>query len=307
MKQRSIKKKPIVALIYDFDKTLCTKDMQEYGFIPSLGMTPEAFWAEAAALTDREQMDHILAYMWLMVRKSNEAGVRIMERDFNELGQDVTFFKGVMEWFAQINGYAETLGIQLEHYIISSGIKEIIDGTPIAGAFQKIYGCEFLYDHNGVIQWPKVAVNYTAKTQFLFRINKGVLHLTDASSKELNQYTPEQDRRIPFQHMIYIGDGLTDVPCMKLVKSYGGHAIAVFDQKNGNEVAQTLLKDNRVNHIAPADYRTSKPLDTLVRAILRQLHANHEITLLDANNTGGGSKRIPKDVKGRLRRAEGKG
>ena len=272
-------KKPIVAIMYDFDKTLCTKDMQEYAFIPALGMSSSAFWGEANALTDSEEMDNILAYMYKMVEKAREKKVPITRDTFREMGRSVEFFDGVLSWFDRINEYGEQAGVRIEHYIVSSGIKEIIEGTPIAEKFKKIYACEFMYDYNGSIQWPKFAVNYTAKTQFLFRINKGVLTIDSKSADKLNQYTPENERRVPFRNMIYIGDGLTDVPCMKLVKANGGQSIAVYDQGKGREAALNLLKADRVNFVAAADYGPGSDIETIVQAIIKKIHAVEEMRI----------------------------
>ena len=169
------------------------------------------------------------------------------------------------------------MGVRIEHYIVSSGIKEIIEGTKIAHHFKKIYACEFMYDYTGTIQWPKYAVNYTAKTQFLFRINKGVLTIDSQSADKLNQYTPENERRIPFRNMIYIGDGLTDVPCMKLVKTNGGQSIAVYDPEKGKAAAEALLRDNRVNYVVPADYSSDSDIETIVFAIIKKMQAESEL------------------------------
>ena len=169
------------------------------------------------------------------------------------------------------------VGVRVEHYIVSSGIKEIIEGTEIARFFKKIYACEFMYDYNGSIQWPKFAVNYTAKTQFLFRINKGVLTIDSKSADKLNRFTPENERRVPFRNMIYIGDGLTDVPCMKLVKSYGGQSIAVFDQEKGKDAAEALKVANRVNFVAAADYGTGSDIEIIVQAIIKKIQAVEEM------------------------------
>ena len=269
--------KPIVALMYDFDKTLCTKDMQEYGFIPSLGMSSSAFWNEVRDLTDREEMDNILAYMYKMVEKAEEKRVPITRETFRELGAGVEYFDGVLSWFDRITEFGEKNGVRIEHYIVSSGIKEIIEGTEIAKFFKKIYACEFMYDYNGTIRWTKYAVNYTAKTQFLFRINKGVLTINSQSADKLNQYTPENDRRVPFRNMIYIGDGLTDVPCMKLVKANGGQSIAVYDPEKGKTAATSLLQANRVNFIVPADYSQGSDIETIVHAIIRKMQAESEM------------------------------
>ena len=266
-------KKPIVAIIYDFDKTLCTKDMQEYGFIDSLGMSPEAFWGETKLLTDEQEMDGILAYMYKMVEKAKEKQVPITREVFGRLGEQVEYFDGVLSWFERVNRIAQDAGVQIEHYIVSSGIKEIIEGTPIAKYFKKIYACEFMYDDSGTIQWPKLSVNYSVKVQFLFRINKGVLKIDSQSAAELNRFTPEDERRIPFRNMIYIGDGLTDVPCMKLVKTNGGQSIAVYDPQRGEGAARDLMKADRVNFIVPANYDENSELEKTVKAIIRKIQA----------------------------------
>ncbi len=273
-------KKPIIAIMYDFDKTLCTKDMQEYGFIPKMGMESSEFWKEVRILTDTEQMDNILAYMYKMVDKAREKKVVVGKGDFQSLGKDVEYFEGVESWFERIEAYADTIGVSVEHYIVSSGIKEIIEGTSIAKFFKKIYACEFMYDYTGSIQWPKMAVNYTAKTQFLFRINKGVLQIDTDSANKLNTFTPENERRIPFRNMIYIGDGLTDVPCMKLVKANGGQSIAVYNPSPDHSsctAARALLQDNRVNFIAPAEYQKNSEIEQIVQTALRQMKAVEEL------------------------------
>lgn len=270
-------KKPIVAIMYDFDKTLCTKDMQEYAFIPALGMSSSEFWGEANRLTDEQEMDNILAYMYKMVEKAKEKKVPIKRETFQKMGEKVEFFDGVLSWFDRINEYGREAGVRVEHYIVSSGIKEIIEGTKIADQFKKIYACEFMYDYNGSIQWPKFAVNYTAKTQFLFRINKGVLAVDSKSADKLNCFTPEHERRVPFSNMIYIGDGLTDVPCMKLVKANGGQSIAVYDQEKGKTAAEGLKKADRVNFVAPADYAEGSDIETIVKAIIKKIQATAEM------------------------------
>lgn len=270
-------KKPIVALMYDFDKTLCDKDMQEYGFIPGIGMDADSFWQEVSDLTDREHMDGILAYMFLMVEKCRENKQRITKKKFKKLGEDINFFDGIDTWFKRINKYGKQHGVRVEHYIVSSGIKEIIKGTSIAKYFKKIYACEFMYDYNGTIQWPKFAVNYTAKTQFLFRINKGVLNIDSKSANMLNHFQHEDERRIPFRNMIYIGDGLTDVPCMKLVKTNGGQSIAVYNPDKSIKTVQELLNDGRVNFAVPADYSQNSEIELIVKSIIKKIKAVEEV------------------------------
>ena len=260
-------KKTVVAIMYDFDKTLCTKNMQDFSFIPNLGMSEEEFWSSANELSGKQQMDGILAYMWQMIAESRKRMKSIHRKDFVELGKNIEFYDGVMEWFDRINEYGKSVGVQVEHYIISSGLKEIIEGSGIYRKFKEVYACEYMYDENDIACWPKNVVNYTTKTQFLFRINKGVSDLSD--DRSLNDFIPEDERRVPFRNMIYIADGITDVPCLKLVKVNGGYSIAVH-QKN-KQLAYDLLKDNRVNFITPANYKEGSELDTLVKDIISEV------------------------------------
>jgi 2-hydroxy-3-keto-5-methylthiopentenyl-1-phosphate phosphatase len=258
--------KTIIALMYDFDKTLSPKEMQEYTFIPELGINPEEFWSASNRLAKEYKMDRILAYMYLMITKSNSANKSILRNDFVKMGKGIEFFPGVEEWFERINDYGREMGVSIEHYIISSGLKEIIEGSSIKKYFKEIYACEFHYNGSGVADWPLLAVNYTGKTQFLYRINKGVLDVSDDDS--LNKYVAEDKRRIPFRNMIYIGDGMTDVPCMKLVRSNGGQSIAIYKKK---AKVEELLKDNRVNYIVPADYSQGGELDAIVKTIINEM------------------------------------
>lgn len=270
-------KKPIIAIMYDFDKTLSTKDMQEYGFIPNIEVSSKQFWGEVEAMKKSEGMDSILAYLRHMLKKASEKGVPVTRDAFVALGKDIEYYPGVEDWFERINEYGKENGVTIEHYVISSGIKEIIEGSSIKKHFKKIYACEFLYDENKVAVWPKMAVNYTNKTQFLFRINKGVLDVWD--DKNLNDYVPEEERRIPFRNMIYIGDGLTDVPCMKLVKTNKGQAIAVF-RKRKKEVAAQLISENRVDFITEADYREGSELDTIVKTVIEKMSTVEKLVRL---------------------------
>lgn len=266
----SAEMRPVIALMYDFDKTLCTKDMQEYTFIPNVGLTPEEFWAEAGELSAGKKMDPVLAYMYLMREKAHAAKIPVKREAFVRLGRDLEFFPGVESWFERINRFGEELGVTTEHYIISSGLREIIEGSSIYGAFRDVFACEFLYDENDTVCWPKNAVNYTTKTQFLFRINKGVLDIDNDA--DLNRYTPEDDRRVPFRSMIYIGDGLTDVPCMKLVKVNGGYSVAVYPEGKRDKVKE-LLAGDRVNLIEPADYSEGSGLELAVKDMMRKMAA----------------------------------
>jgi phosphoserine phosphatase len=255
-------KRATIALLYDFDKTLCTKDMQEYSFIPRVNMEPSDFWEASNTLAKNEKMDRNLAYMYLMLQKSREAHKPVHRQNLVSLGNDVQFFPGVETWFERIGLLGEDLGVEIEHYIISSGLREIIEGSSISKCFKEIYACDFYYDENDVACWPKNVVNYTTKTQFLFRINKGILDISN--DDDLNRYTREDDRAVPFRNMIYFGDGFTDVPCMKLVRVNGGTSIAVYQQGQIQKVAD-LLKDGRVNFLALADYSQDSYLEKIVR------------------------------------------
>lgn len=260
--------RPIVALLYDFDKTLCTTDMQNYSFIPSLGMMPAEFWQEANDFGRKNRIDGILAYMYTMIRESERKGQPFTREDLVEKGKNVVLFPGVEDWFRRINAFGDSQGVQVEHYIISSGLREIIEGSAIRDVFKEIYASEFYYDEQGRPVWPKLAVNFTAKTQFVYRINKGVLDVSD--DKTLNDSMPDDSKRVPFHNMIYMGDGLSDVPCMKMMRAYGGQAIAVY-QENNRQGVEELLAKGRVDFIFPADYREGTGLDKTVKNIVRKM------------------------------------
>ena len=264
-----MEKRPILAIMYNFDHTLSPRDMQEYGFIPDLGMEADAFWHKCVTAMKQNQMDQILAYMYMMLEEAK--GKLIVNRNMlRALGQDVQLFDGVSDWFARVNAYAEEKGLTPEHYIISSGLKEIIEGTPIAKEFKEIYAASFCYDEHGVACWPAMAVNYTSKTQFLFRVNKGVLDVTE--HRALNEFMPEEKRRVPFSNMIYIGDGLTDVPSMKLTKLNGGHSIAVWQEDE--RISNEMLLEGRVDFAVKADYSQGSEMEKTVFAIIDQIAAS---------------------------------
>ena len=259
---------PIIAFLYDFDKTLCTTDMQDYAFIPSLGMTPGEFWAEANAFGRENRIDGILAYMYTMIQESIRKNRPFTRRDLVEKGRGIVLYPGVDSWFRRINDFGASQGVTVEHYIISSGLREIIEGSAISGAFREIYASEFYYDESGRPVWPKLAVNFTAKTQFVYRINKGVLDVSN--DRDLNASMPDDSKRVPFPNMIYMGDGLSDVPCMKMMRAYGGQAIAVYQPSNRVGV-EDLLAKGRVDYIFPADYSAGTALDITVRDIIRRM------------------------------------
>lgn len=270
---------PIIAFLYDFDKTLCTTDMEDYAFIPSLGYTPAEFWGKANAFGWENRMDGLLAYMYTMIQECAAQNIKLDRAFLNHCGESIQLFPGVREWFARINAFGESLDVQVEHYVISSGLREIIEGSGIAQEFREIYACEFYYNENGDACWPKLDVNFTNKTQFVYRINKGILDVS--RDKELNDSMPDDSKRVPFTNMIYMGDGLSDVPCMKMMRAYGGQAIAVYQASNRQGV-EKLLADGRVDFIFPADYREDMELDRTVRDILRKMTITDR--LLEVNN-----------------------
>ncbi len=270
-----------VALIYDFDGTLAAGNMQEYDFIPAVGKSNREFWSEANSLAEQQDADQILTYMARMIQEAQAKGLSLRREAFQESGRKVTFYRGVEQWFDRINAYGAERGVRILHYINSSGLKEIIEGTSIAGKFRKIYACSFLYNVDGIAYWPAVAVNYTNKTQFIFKINKGVESVYD--TKQVNRYMKESARPVPFSRMIYVGDGTTDIPCMRLVKNFGGHSIAVYDPTDKSKRAEmnSLIRDNRVNHVCPADYGEGSEIDTVVKAIIDKCAADHRLEQLE--------------------------
>lgn len=256
---------PVVAICYDFDKTLSPDDMQAQGFIQSVGSEVSSFWEESNGLAENNEMDQNLAYMYTMMKKARGTVVFTKEK-LKEYGAKVTLFPGVEEWFKRIRNYGEEKGVIVEHYIISSGLKEMIEGTAVADEFEKIYASSFYYDDDNVAIWPSQVVNYTNKTQFLFRIEKGTLDINDP---DVNKFFAPEDVRIPFRNMIYIGDSDTDIPCMKLVNSHGGHSIGVYNFKTKNKSkVYKMMNDNRIKYFAAADYSENSELDTLVKAII---------------------------------------
>lgn len=266
-----------MAICYDFDGTLAPGYMQEYDFIPAIGVAPKDFWAESQSIAERNDADTILAYMHLMLKKARGAEVKVTRESFRAFGSTVKFFPGVEDWFGRINAYGLSKGVKIEHFIISSGLREMIEGTRIAREFARIYASGFLYDENDVAVWPALAINYTTKTQFLFRINKGSLEVFD--NTRINKYVAKSERPMPFANIVYIGDGETDIPCFRLVKEEGGHAIAVYRPRKPESKALTerLLEEGRANLIAPADYSEDSTIDSSVKAIIDRVEATARI------------------------------
>lgn len=264
---------PVLAICYDFDKTLSPDDMQAQGYIQEVGYDVKDFWTESNQLAENNDMDQNLAYMYKMVEKSRGKLV-FNRRTLEEYGSRVSLFPGVEEWFERIKQYGLEHGVIVEHYIISCGLKEMIDGTSVAknGAFEKIYASSFYYDDYGVALWPSQVINYTNKTQFLFRISKGVLNINDQG---VNDSFGTDEIRVPFRNMVYIGDSDTDVPCMKLINSYGGHSVGVYNAETKDKTkVYKMMREGRIKYYMPADYRDGTELDGLIKAIIDRTATN---------------------------------
>ena len=281
---RGMKKRPTVALIYDFDGTLSPGNMQEFGFIQAIGQTPDEFWSKSNAVPEGQEVNSILSYMKLMIDEARAKGISLTRDSFVSFGKDIALYPGVKEWFSLINEYGRRRGVIVEHYINSSGQTELIEGTPIAKEFKKIFACSFWYDESGVAVWPAVAVDYTGKTQFLFKIAKGIMDISD--NTKVNESQKEDDKPIPFSHMIYLGDGTTDVPCMKIVKMFGGNSIAVYarDNKRQQDTARKLLRQDRVNFVCQADYRVGGPVYEVVTTLIDKIKADNDYHDLQRKN-----------------------
>lgn len=269
------------ALIYDFDGTLARGNMQEVTFIPSVGMGIGDFWGEADRLTRESDGDNILMYMQLMLQRARENGAPITKKMLREHGQDVKLFDGLKSdltgkgWFERIDAFGQQYGLEIEHYIVSAGLEEMIDGCPIRDAFRHVFASKFVYDRDGVAIWPAVGVNYTTKTQYLFRINKGVLNHYE--HERINRFIPDEVRPVPFDRMIFLGDGDTDVPTMKMMHTKGGFSIAVYDPRNSERDQNKiygLISEDRVNFVAAADYREGSALDLIVKGLIGRIAIN---------------------------------
>ena len=271
-------KRTKVALVYDFDGTLSPGNMQEYGFIQALGKSPEEFWHRSNSISEELEMNGVLAYMKIMIDEARKAGISLKRDSFVQFGRNIELYPGVREWFSLVNGYGAERGVAVEHYIISSGMTELIEGSEIAHEFKKVFASSFLYDETGDAVWPAVAIDFTNKTQFLFKITKGIMDIAD--NRKVNRQVPDEDKPVPFSNMIYVGDGETDIPCMKIVKMFGGNAIAVYNSDAKKATAQQLLDQDRVNFMAPTDYTEGGEMFSLVKVIIDKVRAESEYNKL---------------------------
>lgn len=275
-KREKKEKYPIVAICYDFDKTLTPNDMQAQCYIQSIGKDVNKFWEESESLAINNNMDTNLAWMFKMKKESEYKEEEFFtKKSFKEYGSRIQFFPGVKDWFKRIKKYGKKRQIIIEHYIISSGLREMIEGTSIFKCFKKVYASSFYYNKKKVAIWPAQVINYTNKTQFLFRIEKGILDINDPA---VNDHFSQDQLRIPFENIIYIGDSVTDIPCMKLVNSYGGHSIGVYNSETQDKTnVYKMMQQERIKYFAPADYSEGKELDSLVKAIIDRTKYNEEL------------------------------
>jgi hypothetical protein len=268
-----------MAIAYDFDGTLAPGNIQENSFIPEIGMKKAAFWGENKLRAANHEADEVLSYMTFMLERAAAKDVPVRRRDFARHGKTVQLFRGVPDWFERVNVRARERHVKLQHYIISSGIKEMIEATKIGKEFTKVFASSFAYDANGAAKWPALAINYTTKTQYLFRINKGSLSVHDHGL--INRFVPHENRPMPFSNIVFIGDGETDIPCMRLVRDQGGHSIAVYQPGSKKKArAEKLITDKRADFIAPADYSEGRRLDEIITAIIDKIAANNGVRMM---------------------------
>ena len=255
------------AIVYDFDGTLAKGNIQEHSFMPELGIDCQAFWDRVNQLAHDHNSDSILVFMWQMLEQARSRNVPVTYQELKRHGARTPLFAGVEAWFPRMNEYASQRGLELSHYVVSSGNAEMIEGCAIYDQFTKVFASKFIYDDNGVAIWPGVAVNYTTKTQYLFRINKGVSNHWDNDS--VNRWQPMNERFQPFTRMIFIGDGDTDIPSMKMVRHQGGFSVAVYDAELWQrQKLHKLISEDRVDFVAPADYTEQSQLEVIIKGIL---------------------------------------
>ena len=263
-----------IALVYDFDGTLSPQPMQEYTVLPKIGVKPADFWAKVNREARETESDKMLVYMRHIIEALDAARVDVKREDFAAMARKIVYFPGVTAWFARMNRYVARRSrgqVKIHHYLISAGQKEILEGVSIRKHFKRVYASEYHFNHHGVATFPKVLVTDTMKTQFLFRINKGLEEVTES----INEHMPESERPIPFQNIIYVGDGMTDVPSMALTKKSGGHAVAVYDTRGeGRATCMKLLDAGRVDFIATADFRPASKLSRRVELLLDAIIAD---------------------------------
>ena len=264
-----------VALVYDFDGTLAPRNLPEHSFLPSVGVTDvEGFWEACRREAERHDSDQVLTYLRMLLTAAERAGTAVTRDQLRRHGAQTPLFAGVEAWFDDIGAYGRSVGVEIEHFVVSSGLLEMIEGLSIHPRFRKVFASSYAYDETGRAVWPASAINYTTKTQYLFRINKGIDNVWDNST--INLWMPKQERRVPFERMVFLGDGDTDIPSMKLVREKGGQAVAVFDpekfeQRLSQGHLERLIAEDRIDHMASADYRPGSLLTIIVKGILGRM------------------------------------
>jgi len=269
-----------IAIIYDFDGTLAKGNIPEHGLLQELGINKDDFWKEVKQITEETDSDEVIVYMHLLAKKAAGRNIKITKGSLNNFGKgSIPFFDGVISWFTRLNNLFNNDNFTICHYIVSSGLQEIIETTEISKYIKKIFASKYIYGKDGTIVSPGVAINYTTKTQYLFRINKGILNNYD--NKSLNAWVPMKERPVPFSRIIYIGDGDTDIPAMKMVRAQGGISIGVFDPETWNDPSSQkriykLISEDRVHYVAPADYRDGSQLDIVIKGVIdRMINENN--------------------------------
>jgi hypothetical protein len=287
-----------VAIVYDYDQTLSPNYMQDEVLFPTFGIDAKKFWKGCHSLVANEGYDNELAYMKALLDYLDLD--RPTNTELRRLGAKLNFFKGLPEMFEEfktslLSPQHEAHGIKVEHYIISSGLKALIDGSRLAPYVRAIFGCEFAEDREGRITFPRRVISHTQKTQFLFRINKGMLDY----SQDVNDHMPPELRPVPFEHMVYVGDGPTDVPCFTVVRQHGGEAIAVYNPDDTSRASfkkcyQLSTHADRVRHIAPADFRAGSHLRCLIEQMVTEVA--DRIVQRRARDLEAGTVRAPKHI-----------
>jgi hypothetical protein len=264
----------IIGIVYDYDQTLSPKYMQDEVLFPHFGIDPAQFWKRCGELVDSDGYDNELAYLKVMLDYLQMDPPTNAELE--KLGANLNFYPGLPGMFGELRSLLrpdhEAMGIEIEHYILSSGIKALIDGSALKSHVKAVFGCEFATDPDGRINFPKKVISHTQKTQYLFRINKGMLEPAD----DVNDHMPEDLRPIPFRNMIYVGDGPTDVPCFTVMRRYGGRGIAVYNPDDETRTSfrkcyQLSAHADRVKHIAPSDYRPGSHLRLLLEEMALEI------------------------------------
>jgi len=265
-----------VAIIYDFDLTLSNKEMQEFGLFDAIKTDNDTIMQRVRTFAKDNNADLMLSFLLIILKQAKENKIKITRNFLKNLGKNISYFNEVETWFDRINKFGKDLGLKIEHYIISAGHKEMLEGTSIFKHFKRVFGCEYLYDENGEAYWPKILINYTTKTQFLFRIRKN--RLDDLYDDYHINNKLEDDKQLSFKNVIYLGDGATDIPCMQIITNGGGLSLSLYDEQNKKKMlfANDLLEDKRVSASIKADYSEDSEIDKIIKERLKEIAKNYK-------------------------------